>query len=49
MIEEQPERIAAFVESDVHVDAAEAVEYGGFPLEPAAIAPAWSEVEQPRV
>ena len=49
MIEEQPDRIAAFVESDVQVHAAEAVEYGGFSLEPDAIAPAWSEVEQPRV
>jgi HD-GYP domain-containing protein (c-di-GMP phosphodiesterase class II) len=48
MIEEQTERIAAFVESESQVDATEAVEIGGFPLEADAIAPAWSEVEQSR-
>jgi HD-GYP domain-containing protein (c-di-GMP phosphodiesterase class II) len=48
MIERQPERIAAFVESDA-IDEHEAVEYGGFGLEPEAPAAAWSELEQPRV
>ncbi len=49
MIEEQPERIAAFVESesDTEVDATEAVEYGAL-LGPDALAPAWAEVERPR-
>jgi diguanylate cyclase (GGDEF)-like protein len=48
MIREQPERVAAFVESDAPRDGAEGVEYGGFPLQADAVASAWSEVEESR-
>ncbi len=48
MIEEQPERVAVFVESDPSIDAAGAVDFGGLALDTDAIAPAWSEVEESR-
>jgi response regulator RpfG family c-di-GMP phosphodiesterase len=48
MIDEQPERIAVFVESDPSIEAAGAVDFGGLALDADAIAPAWSEVEQSR-